>query len=937
MVAYSMSLKRVTQALMTTLVAFAPLVSTGCNWFGGDTGDGGGRREQLADDGNSDRLGKKTRERERVSKSAGPLHKTSGKVLNDTSAFYETSGRVLNDTSALRKSRIVSKDTAILSRGRGNDGKEGSVQRAGSPRERALHDEYITRGRSELKRADYRKAVDTFTEALKMRNSADAHFWRAVSLLALSDASPAFDDLDAVETLAPGTVLALMARAYNLSMGTAEFAKAEKLIDSAISREPGNSWCYFVKSAVCPEGGSNRLPLNDKSRAIAPDELRVLEQRGQILMAAKEHERAKQTFAQVLKINPDAITSISNSGYACFNQKKFADAERFGKTATARDPLYLPSRALLNLIYRERNRKAECYALWNKPSAELDAMPIFHLHRATCYLSWKDYKPARAEIEMFMSAARRQRFTRGELLHAYATQFAIYRALGEARSAFKSAQAARTIAPESVAALGLYVAALRSLGREKAVLAEIDQYLKRPLSKTDRGTALIYKAESYRNLSRLSELETTLKEAHRLLPNDPAIPAVRAYVLISQKKYVQAIQYFQTAEDLGRDKIETKGSIVDCALACGQFDLALKRASELIALYPQEPRGWLLRARAYHAKNDLPKMRADLKHAMSLPYLNSGDYEVAGNVYFHAREPQAAADCLSKVVVLEARSPDVRRKVGAFSKLLTPDVIIQRVAGYVSNEPQNAAAHAALGLCLTSARRNEAAMKELNKAIELETDAANFYVERAQLHVEFGDDEEAIQDFSKAIEELKFESVSAFRGRGAVYAEDGKFDKAIADFTRAINREPFAFDAPYMERGICYRQMNNLPKAIADLELANKYQTLHSSVVRKRLAELYTLAGTPQKALPIFDAALQANPADIQAFEERGDAFMHLKKYKEALADYNQVVRRNENATGAYYKRAMVYRRLGRFQEALADEKHAKSIDQYMLGSDKRR
>ena len=830
----------------------------------------------------------------------------------------------------------VSSENRLSSGGSARGGEFGNAQlRAVSPKEQAAFDECLNRGKSELKSAEYRKAINSFSEALKMKDSADAHFFRAISFLSISDASPALDDLDAVETLAPGTVLALMARAYNLSIGTAEFAKAEKLIDTAIAREPANPLCYFIKAAVCSNDGRKRLLNNQKALALAPDDLRLSEQRANIFLAFKDYAKARDGFAQVLKGNPDALTSISYTGYVYFNQKKMSEAEPYGKIATARDPLYLPSRVLLNLIYRERNQKSKCYALWDKPSAALDAMPMFHLHRATCYQSWKDYKLAKREMDIFMAAARRKRFTQGELLHAYATQVDIYRGLGDKQNAFKSAQAARAIAPESVTALAVFVEASRLLGREQDVLDEVEEFLKLPLSDEEKGTALIYKAESYRNLNRLSELESTLKTASKLLPNEPTIPAIRAYHLASQKKYLEAIRMFQTAEKLGKDKFETKGSIADCALAAGQFDFALKRANELVSVYPQEARGWLLRARAYHAKQDIPRMREDLKHLMTLPYLNSNDYEVAGNVYFHGGEPKAAADCFGKVLVLEARSPDVRRKVGAFNRLLTPDVMIRATAGYVSNEPANAAAHAAFALCLTSARRNVDAMKELNKAIELEPNAANFYIERATLHLEFGEDEEASRDFNKALNELNFESVAGLRGRGTVYAEQGRLDKAIADFTRAIEREPAGFDAPYMERAACYRQLNNIPKAIADLELADRYETMQTSIVRKRLAELYMMVGATQKALSLYSAVLRINPSDVQAFEGRADAFVKLKKFSEALKDYDEVVRRNDSATGVYYRRALVYRRLGKLKEALADESHAKSIDSSMLGAEK--
>jgi Tfp pilus assembly protein PilF len=66
--------------------------------------------------------------------------------------------------------------------------------------------------------------------------------------------------------------------------------------------------------------------------------------------------------------------------------------------------------------------------------------------------------------------------------------------------------------------------------------------------------------------------------------------------------------------------------------------------------------------------------------------------------------------------------------------------------------PDDAAVHAVRGGMYHKRREYERALKDMNRAIELEPDNADFYVSRALLYRDFKKRELATEDFRKAIE-----------------------------------------------------------------------------------------------------------------------------------------------------------------------------------------
>jgi Flp pilus assembly protein TadD len=110
------------------------------------------------------------------------------------------------------------------------------------------------------------------------------------------------------------------------------------------------------------------------------------------------------------------------------------------------------------------------------------------------------------------------------------------------------------------------------------------------------------------------------------------------------------------------------------------------------------------------------------------------------------------------------------------------------------------------------------ALKDYNKAIELNPNLALAFNDRGLLFYNADEYDRALEDFNRAIElDSKFET--AFDNRGVTYFAKNDHDHALADYDYAIELNPDDLNA-YWNRGDLYRSMSNREHAVADYRKA---------------------------------------------------------------------------------------------------------------------
>jgi tetratricopeptide (TPR) repeat protein len=191
------------------------------------------------------------------------------------------------------------------------------------------------------------------------------------------------------------------------------------------------------------------------------------------------------------------------------------------------------------------------------------------------------------------------------------------------------------------------------------------------------------------------------------------------------------------------------------------------------------------------------------------------------------------------------------------------------------------------------------------------------YYERGNMQLDAGANAEAIADYDRAIA-LDPSNARAFNNRALAYVALGRTDQALADYAAAIELDP-GYVRAYENRlrlleqrgdfkGIAadYRQLAALDPKNAARYLYREGSALHG---------LRDFAGARQA----YDAALAADPQQVDALYERGLLSFAEGNPTAAVADLDAALRLSPRAANAYYARGLAYSASSDHTAAIAD------------------
>lgn len=147
-----------------------------------------------------------------------------------------------------------------------------------------------------------------------------------------------------------------------------------------------------------------------------------------------------------------------------------------------------------------------------------------------------------------------------------------------------------------------------------------------------------------------------------------------------------------------------------------------------------------------------------------------------------------------------------------------------------------------------------------SKAIRIDPSFGNAYSYRGMALQELNRDEEAIKDFDKAIELQAPYGYIDFNNRGVSKKKLKRYEEAILDYNKAIQLKP-DYAAAFYNRGLAKRTLNRLDDAILDYDKAIKIKPDYAFAYNNRgVAE--ELLGRLQEAQADYRKALSFDPND---------------------------------------------------------------------------
>jgi tetratricopeptide (TPR) repeat protein len=226
---------------------------------------------------------------------------------------------------------------------------------------------------------------------------------------------------------------------------------------------------------------------------------------------------------------------------------------------------------------------------------------------------------------------------------------------------------------------------------------------------------------------------------------------------------------------------------------------------------------------------------------------------------------------------------------------------------------------------------NEQAIADYTSAIELDAEYATAYYNRASAYHNLGDYEQAIADYTSAIElDVKYtEDADFYFYRGLAYENLGDYKRAIADYTNAIELDGNA-PGSYNNRGNAYYNLGDYERAIADYTSAIELDKNHARSYHNR-GNVYGELGKYEQAIADFSIIIELEDVEYDiyalAYYSRGNGYYLSGNYEQAIADYTSALEINSINADAYRSRGNAYAHLGEYEQAVADYTYAIELD----------
>jgi len=197
------------------------------------------------------------------------------------------------------------------------------------------------------------------------------------------------------------------------------------------------------------------------------------------------------------------------------------------------------------------------------------------------------------------------------------------------------------------------------------------------------------------------------------------------------------------------------------------------------------------------------------------------------------------------------------------------------------------------------------------EAEELETYLAYYYRGSANLTLKRYD--AALTDLDRAIELNPFHSLSYY-ARGYVHIGTAEYALAVEDFSHAIEHDP-SQPMFYLDRGWSYSQMGENRAALDDWNRALELDPNYALAYNNRAYVTAWMDGDLAQALADVNRALELDPQDGSFYDTRGYVYYKMGDYAAALVDFNKALSMGE--TFAHYGLGLVYEALNERERAV--------------------
>jgi len=183
-----------------------------------------------------------------------------------------------------------------------------------------------------------------------------------------------------------------------------------------------------------------------------------------------------------------------------------------------------------------------------------------------------------------------------------------------------------------------------------------------------------------------------------------------------------------------------------------------------------------------------------------------------------------------------------------------------------------------------------------------------------------------MEDLNKAIK-INPDHINSYIQRGAVKMELNRPDSAIMDFNRALDHNPEDSYALF-SRALARMDISDTAGAFRDLDAVIEYSPNNSYAYYNR-AILKIGSGDEKGAIDDLDKVIALNPDNIAVYLYRGRIKRAMGNLKGAIADFDKAIEIYPDFADAYYERSLAKKELQDYKGAEKDYKFAYLINDF--------
>jgi tetratricopeptide (TPR) repeat protein/tRNA A-37 threonylcarbamoyl transferase component Bud32 len=221
---------------------------------------------------------------------------------------------------------------------------------------------------------------------------------------------------------------------------------------------------------------------------------------------------------------------------------------------------------------------------------------------------------------------------------------------------------------------------------------------------------------------------------------------------------------------------------------------------------------------------------------------------------------------------------------------------LEQYAAFLQQRPDHYWGYFNWANCLVQLSDRHNALIGFTSCIRLRPDFPWPYNNRGTVHLRLGEYEQAVADYNAALER-NHEYTEAYANRGTAYFSLGKIDSALEDLNQALTLDR-NFAAAYDQRADAFRARKQYAEALRDCD---RFAALGGDKIQVHVkkAEIYRQMARPEDALAEFGHALDLNNKNVQVYYSRAGLYFASRDYAKARDDYSKVLELASGAVGA--------------------------------------